>query len=51
MPMEGRELGLASVPPGKQILCLTTQLLWKQLGRTGGHRWKSGHPWDQAQAG
>lgn len=30
--MEGRELGLASVPPGKQISYLTTQLLWKQLG-------------------
>lgn len=32
--MEGRELGLASVPRGEQILYLTTQLLWKQLGQT-----------------
>lgn len=31
--MEGHELGLASVPPGEQISYLTTQLLWKPLGR------------------
>lgn len=42
--MEGRELGLASVPPGEQILYLTTQLLWKQLRRNGRAQVDEGAP-------